>query len=86
MVSSNNRNGSNATSNESRVNNFEPPKAISLPKPGQVIPVGLDNYYIGEFLGRGAFGKVYECFDDWGNKLVAKILSPRGPHGNHKIL
>ena len=52
------------------------PRRFRLPEKGEVIPHGERNYYIGEKLGRGGFGVVYECSDDWGNPLVAKVIIP----------
>jgi len=34
-------------------------------------------YFIGQKIGQGNFGIVYECTDEWGNDLVAKILVPK---------
>ncbi|MFM2064384.1 MAG: hypothetical protein RLZZ507_4055 [Cyanobacteriota bacterium] len=34
-------------------------------------------YFIGEKIGKGHFGEVYECTDEWNNDLVAKILVPQ---------
>jgi serine/threonine-protein kinase len=36
-------------------------------------------YFIGEHIGSGSFGDVYECTDEWANPLVAKILKPALP-------
>jgi serine/threonine-protein kinase len=33
-------------------------------------------YFIGEYLGGGSYGDVYECTDEWANALVAKVLKP----------
>lgn len=33
-------------------------------------------YSIGDKIGEGAFGNVYDCVDSWQNKLVAKVLKP----------
>lgn len=52
------------------------PRRFRLPEKGEVIPHGDRNYYIGEKLGRGGFGVVYECSDEWGNALVAKVILP----------
>ena len=46
------------------------------PVPGLVIPYGNKSYHIGQPIGRGYFGSVYECWDDWNNELVAKVLLP----------
>lgn len=35
------------------------------------------NKYLGDPLGSGAFSTVYECRDDWGRELVAKVLAPQ---------
>jgi len=32
---------------------------------------------LGDQIGQGGFGIVYECMDDWENKLVAKVLMPK---------
>ncbi len=52
------------------------PRRFRLPEKGEVISHGERKYYIGEKLGRGGFGIVYECSDEWGNALVAKIILP----------
>lgn len=51
---------------------------FTLPPQGQKIigPRG-EEYTIGDLLGEGAFGVVYECVDSWGNHLAAKIIRPR---------
>lgn len=36
-------------------------------------------YFIGEHIGAGAYGDVYECTDEWANALVAKVLKPAMP-------
>ena len=33
-------------------------------------------YWLGRFIGKGYFGAVYECTDEWNNSLVAKVLLP----------
>lgn len=53
-----------------------PPRRFRLPEKGEVISHGDRKYTIGEKLGRGGFGIVYECSDEWGNALVAKIILP----------
>jgi serine/threonine-protein kinase len=73
--------------------NVEPPVVIpsadprqmeiptfTLPTVGEVITAERTGhtYRIGEQIGQGAFGIVYECVDDWGNELAVKILRPRG--------
>lgn len=52
-------------------------KQFSYPQQGEVISYQNINYYIGEYIGNGAFGAVYACSDDWVNNLVAKIILPR---------
>jgi eukaryotic-like serine/threonine-protein kinase len=37
------------------------------------------SYQIGDPFDSGYFGTVFECSDDWGHSLVAKILRPVGP-------
>jgi serine/threonine protein kinase len=53
------------------------PRQFSPPENGEVIINEDRRYFIGGPIGRGGFGMVYECTDDWGNPLVAKILMPR---------
>lgn len=36
-------------------------------------------YFIGEHIGSGSYGDVYECTDEWANALVAKVLKPALP-------
>jgi len=43
---------------------------------GEVLANGERRYFIGDAIGQGGFGMVYDCSDDWGNPLVAKILIP----------
>ncbi len=33
-------------------------------------------YFIGEHIGSGSYGDVYECTDEWANALVAKVFKP----------
>lgn len=51
--------------------NFQPPYK------GEVVRHGDQYYTLGKPIGNGSFGAVYECWDEWGNKLVAKILLPQ---------
>ena len=37
---------------------------------------GAGTYFIGDHIGSGSFGDVYECTDEWSNPLVAKVLKP----------
>lgn len=55
-----------------------PPRTFRLPTRGESITNAERVYYIGDRIGEGAFGVVYECTDDWGNELAAKILIPKG--------
>ncbi|MFP4413649.1 protein kinase domain-containing protein, partial [Coleofasciculus sp.] len=55
------------------------PKIFRLPHYDEVI-LNINNgckYWIGSNIGQGNFGKVYECRDEWGNDLVAKVISPK---------
>lgn len=56
----------------------QPPKQITLPTDGDVIEFQGREYHLGGELGAGAFGKIFECRDEWGNELVAKVLMPQG--------
>ena len=42
----------------------------------QVVMHGDRRYQVGQAVGSGAYGTVYECTDEWGNLLVAKVLPP----------
>ncbi|TBR07863.1 MAG: serine/threonine-protein kinase [Rugosibacter sp.] len=53
------------------------PKTFKPPTRGQSILVDGKYYFIGEKLGNGSFGEVFECQDEWSNQLVAKVLVPR---------
>jgi serine/threonine protein kinase len=53
------------------------PRRFRFPEKGEIITNGERRYFIGERIGQGGFGVVYECSDDWGNGLVAKILLPQ---------
>ena len=52
-------------------------KVFIPPVVGQTIAQPGANYVIGRHLGQGYFGAVFECTDDWGNELVAKVFLPR---------
>jgi len=55
--------------------NFNPPKS------GEGVVYRGVTYRFGEEIGRGSFGIVYYCSDDWGNQLAAKVLIPNlKPH------
>lgn len=50
------------------------------PATGEMISNGnAGTYFIGEHIGSGSFGDVYECTDEWSNQLVAKVLKPALP-------
>jgi len=53
--------------------------SFQFPKAGLSITseVTGNTYVIGNVIGEGGFGVVFECEDVWRNKLVAKILKPR---------
>ncbi|EOX4959886.1 serine/threonine protein kinase [Vibrio alginolyticus] len=53
------------------------PKQFVPPQMGEAIICNGVNYYIGQQIGEGSFGVVYECSDEWNNRLVAKVLSPK---------
>ncbi|MEH2404543.1 protein kinase family protein [Nostoc sp.] len=53
---------------------FQLPKFFRPPQLGDIIN---QRYLIGESLGQGSFGLVYECQDEWENELVAKVLVPQ---------
>ena len=54
------------------------PREFVPPSDGEVIECNGIHYFIGEKIGHGAFGDVFDCLDEWGNELVAKVLLPRG--------
>ena len=47
------------------------------PRPGEVIKCDGVRYFIGQTIGQGAFGAVFDCRDEWGNELAAKVLLPQ---------
>lgn len=47
------------------------------PSTDEVIEYLGVRYYIGEQIGLGAFGAVFDCHDEWGNELAAKVLLPQ---------
>ena len=53
------------------------PRTFVSPKIGDEIECKGVRYYIGEKIGEGAFGAVFDCRDEWGNELAAKVLLPR---------
>lgn len=56
---------------------IQTPKQFTPPQSGEIISCNHINYFIGNLIGQGNFGAIYECTDDWGNLLVAKILLPQ---------
>ena len=44
------------------------------PRAGEEIECEGIRYFIGQPIGTGAFSTVFDCFDEWGNELVAKVL------------
>jgi len=65
-------NNPNAISTE-----FIAPKKFVPPQKGEQIFCEGTCYYIGDYINQGSFGVVYECTDDWGNNLIAKVLLPQ---------
>ncbi len=55
---------------------FRQPRKFQPPAKGEVIVHGDRRYFIGDRIGKGGFGVVYDCTDEWDNELVAKILLP----------
>ena len=47
------------------------------PSTGEKITCENTQYFIGEQIGKGVFSIVYDCFDEWGNELAAKVLLPQ---------
>ncbi|PRQ03056.1 Serine/threonine-protein kinase PknA [Enhygromyxa salina] len=54
------------------------PVHYAFPNAGEAVTRDHANYYIGQPIGQGYYGIVYDCTDDWGNELVAKVLKPMG--------
>ncbi|MBD2453648.1 protein kinase family protein [Nostoc sp. FACHB-87] len=58
--------------------NLNRQKLFCPPMYGEFITNGQGrSYSIGKTIGQGYFGCVYECTDEWGNELVAKIIVPK---------
>lgn len=53
------------------------PKTFVPPSTGEMITCGNTRYFIGGQIGRGAFSVVFDCLDEWGNQLAAKVLLPQ---------
>lgn len=59
------------------------PQALPFQAPvrGNVITNGSNGtYFIGDRIGGGSYGDVYECTDEWANALVVKVLKPSLPY------
>ena len=54
------------------------PPAFRLPMTGETIDFQGHVYTMGPEIGQGAFGRVFECTDEWGNNLAAKVIIPQG--------
>lgn len=54
-----------------------PPRTFIPPSEGERIVFNNITYFIGRQLGVGAFATVYECHDEWGNELAAKVIGPQ---------
>jgi len=59
-----------------------PEKRVIPPMPGEVITSLRTNntFTMGDRIGEGSFGVVYECTDVWNNNLAAKVLKPIGTY------
>jgi serine/threonine-protein kinase len=59
-------------------NQQTPSKQVIAPGVGEVITslATGNTYTMGEKIGEGAFGQVFECTDVWDNDLAAKVLKP----------
>jgi serine/threonine protein kinase len=57
--------------------NFQTPKFFRPPQYGEIIHYNGMQYFIGKIIKQGCFGQVYECEDEWGNELVAKVIVPQ---------
>ena len=55
---------------------------LTYPKKGESIVCNQtsNTYIIGDPIGEGNFGVVYECSDAWGNDLAVKVLKPKGTY------
>jgi serine/threonine-protein kinase len=56
------------------------PRVFSPPNYGDQVECDGRLYFLGALIGQGHFGAVYECTDEWGNRLVAKVLLPVRPY------
>jgi len=57
-------------------------KTMVPPAPGEVITslATGNTYTMGQKIGEGFFGLVFECSDGWSNDLAAKIFKPTRPY------
>lgn len=69
-----------------------PPETVAAgsvvpPAPGEVITSLATGatYTMGQRIGEGFFGLVFECSDGWGNDLAAKVLKPIRPHEELRV-
>lgn len=53
------------------------PQTFVPPSAGDVITYRNTQYFIGQQIGQGAFSTVFDCSDEWGNQLAAKVLLPQ---------
>jgi len=74
---SNHTNHTNDGDRDSHSRDLTPPKIFSPPTDGEQVECDGRFYYLGRLIGQGHFGAVYECTDEWGNALVAKVLLPQ---------
>ena len=56
------------------------PKQFVVPKPGEIITSSItqNSYTIGDKIGEGNFGFVFDCKDVWENELAVKVFKPKG--------
>ena len=55
-------------------------KKATMPIKGEIIIHNSNYYTIGDTIGHGNFGVVFDCSDSWGNRLAAKVLLPKGTY------
>jgi serine/threonine protein kinase len=53
------------------------PRMFRPPQHGEVIDNAGRRYFLGRNIGEGYFGAAFECWDEWGSELVAKVFLPR---------
>lgn len=59
---------------------------FQAPTRGQMISTPEHGtYFMGDYIGSGAYGDVYECTDEWANPLVAKVLRPAMPFAQVRL-